>query len=68
MDLKKDWPKIALGVTAVALGVYAYTQLRKKEGANVRDIEAALSAIDGKTWPAIRRVVDFSASVKEQQA
>ena len=68
MELKKHWPAITVGVAAVALGVYLYVSNRQKEHATLQDIEAAISAIDAKTWPSIRRVVDIElVGTKEAQ-
>ena len=59
--VKKHWPKITVGVVAVALGAYLVLRNRQSKVAVVADISEQQAILDGKVWPKPRRIIDATA-------
>ena len=65
--VNKHWPKITVGVVAIAVGIYIYKKSSDNKVAAIADIAQLSEGCDGKVWPYPRRIVDSSADRETQQ-
>jgi hypothetical protein len=57
-NVKKNWPQIAVGVVAIAVGLYILKKNSQKSMANVL---VDVAQIKGNEWPKPRRIIDCNA-------
>ena len=56
--VKKNWPQIAVGVVAIAVGLYI---LKKNSQKTFAHVLVDLDQIKGDEWPQPRRIIDCNA-------